>query len=404
MTENNLNKNNMWEDMKINIGEDEQIARPSLTYWQDVWSRLRRNKLSIFGLIIVICLIASAIIVPMVSSYKYSDTRLDFTNIPVKLQIYKLDDNTFVYPQKEYKLYMVSEKGEVLSKITETENNMIERYKKFDINGTEVVLDYGLLFRAKQENPNVREKDVKPFELKIGDRVLEPYKNVYNKSNWFGTDTLGRDVFARVFYGARISLLVAFVATVVNFFIGVTYGCISGYYGGKIDNVMMRIVDIISTVPLILIVILLMVFLGEGLWTIILTFSLVYWVGMARLVRGQVLSLKEQEFILAAKTIGVSTWRIIYKHLLPNAMGTIIVSMTMMIPSAIFTESFLSFIGLGVSAPQASWGTLANEAIAGLRLFPYQLIAPSVAICITMLAFNFLGDGLRDALDPKLRK
>ena len=207
-------------------------------------------------------------------------------------------------------------------------------------------------------------------------------------------------------YGARISLLVAFVATLVNFLIGVTYGAISGYEGGQTDNIMMRIVDIINSVPLTLYIILLMVMIDSqgGLGTIIITLGTVYWVGMARLVRGQILALKEQEFILAARSLGVPTRKIIFKHLIPNAMGPIIVSMTMMIPAAIFTESFLSFIGLGVSAPQASWGTLANNALSGILTYPYQLFFPAMAIALTMLAFNFLGDGLRDALDPRLRK
>jgi oligopeptide transport system permease protein len=209
----------------------------------------------------------------------------------------------------------------------------------------------------------------------------------------------------RVLYGARISLLVAFIATVVNLFIGMIYGSISGFEGGKVDEVMMRIVDIINSVPLVLYVILLMVwFRGGGLWNIIIALSSVYWVSMARLVRGQILSLKEQEFILAAKVLGVSRNRIIMKHLIPNAIGPIIVSMAMMIPSAVFTESFLSFIGLGVSAPMASWGTLANNALSGMITYPYQLFFPALSIALTMLAFNFIGDGLRDALDPRLRK
>ncbi len=224
-------------------------------------------------------------------------------------------------------------------------------------------------------------------------------------------------------YGARISLLVAFIATAVNFLIGITYGSISGYLGGNVDNLMMRYVDIINSIPLVLYVILLMVLLREIVWdvdlfgknvvlfngsdgftTIIIALGSVYWVGMARLVRGQVLSLKEQEYVLAARTIGVSNWKIITRHLIPNSLGPIIVSMTMMIPSAVFTEAFLSFIGIGVSAPQASWGTLANEALGGIMRYTYQLVFPSMAIAITMLGFNFLGDGLRDALDPRLRK
>jgi len=167
---------------------------------------------------------------------------------------------------------------------------------------------------------------------------------------------------------------------------------------------MMRIMDIISTIPLLLYVILLMVIISPGLKTIIIAMGLTFWVRMARIVRGQTLSIKQQEYVMAAKVVGAKNFRILSRHIIPNAMGPIIVSLTMMIPNAIFTESFLSFIGLGVSAPQASWGTLASDALAGIRTYPYQLLYPSLAISITMLAFNFLGDGLRDALDPRLRK
>lgn len=223
-------------------------------------------------------------------------------------------------------------------------------------------------------------------------------------SHWFGTDNLGRDLFTRILYGARISLAIGIVASLINLGIGVVYGGIAGYFGGRVDSLMMRIVDILYGIPLLLYVILLMVVLKPGLTNIFIALGLVYWLRMARIVRGQVLALREQEYVLAARLIGAGPWRIILRHLLPNAMGPIIVTLTLSIPEAIFTEAFLSFIGLGVSAPMASWGVLASESVSGLRSYPYQLLYPALAISITMLSFNFLGDGLRDALDPRMRK
>lgn len=222
--------------------------------------------------------------------------------------------------------------------------------------------------------------------------------------HWFGTDNLGRDIFIRVLYGARISLAIGIVASLLNLFIGVIYGGIAGFCGGKIDRIMMNIVDILYSVPTLLYVILLMVILKPGLINIFIALGIGYWLQMARIVRGQILSMKEQDFILAAKTIGLSKARILCRHLLPNAMGAIIVTMTLAIPDAIFTEAFLSFIGLSVSAPMASWGVLASEGVNNIRAYPFQLFFPAMAISITMLAFNFLGDGLRDALDPKMRR
>jgi oligopeptide transport system permease protein len=222
--------------------------------------------------------------------------------------------------------------------------------------------------------------------------------------HWFGTDNLGRDLLVRCLYGARISLVIGFFVTLINLTLGIVYGGIAGYYGGKTDDLMMRVVDILYSIPLILWVILLMVVMKPGLQNVLIAIGVVYWLHMARVVRGQVLSLKEQDFVLAARTIGVSKRRIILRHLIPNAVGPILVTVTFNIPQAIFTEAFLSFIGLGVGAPMASLGMLASDAIGGLRSFPYQLFFPSIIISLIMLAFNFLGDGLRDALDPRMRK
>ena len=222
--------------------------------------------------------------------------------------------------------------------------------------------------------------------------------------HWFGTDSLGRDLFIRVLYGARISLSIGIVASLINLTIGVIYGGIAGLFGGRVDRIMMNIVDVLYGIPVLLYVILLMVVLKPGLTNIFIALGIAYWLGMARIVRGQILSLKEQEYVLAARTIGASNWRILFRHLIPNSMGPIIITMTLAIPEAIFTEAFLSFIGLGVAAPMASWGVLSSEGVTSLRSYPFQLFFPAMAISITMLAFIFLGDGLRDAFDPRVRR
>ena len=224
-----------------------------------------------------------------------------------------------------------------------------------------------------------------------------------NKTYWFGTDNFGRDIFTRIWFGARYSLIIAFAASFINLIIGTLYGGISGYVGGRLDSIMMRVVDVIYSIPVTIYVILFMVFLGSGLHSIIFALSVSYWLPMARIVRGEILQLKEQEFVMASQALGASDSRILFRHLIPNCLGQIIVTMTLSIPSAIFMEAFLSFIGLGIPVPRASWGTLASESISYMRVAPYQLIFPATAICLTMLAFNILGDGLRDALDPRMR-
>lgn len=230
------------------------------------------------------------------------------------------------------------------------------------------------------------------------------YNHAPNADFWFGTDNLGRDIFVRVWVGARISLLIGLSAATIDVIIGVLWGSISGVVGGRVDNFMMRICDILTAVPYLLVVIMLLVVMEQGLLPMIVALSITGWVRMARIVRGEVLSIKNQEFVLASRTLGASTWHLIKKHLIPNAMGSIIVTMTLTIPQAIFTESFLSYIGLGVTPPMASWGTMASEGNEAILTAPWRLIFPALLISITIFAFNAVGDGLRDALDPKLRK
>ncbi|MFK5883712.1 MAG: ABC transporter permease [Candidatus Izemoplasma sp.] len=525
---------------------DSEQTRKSLTYWQDVWRRLKKNKLSMAGLAGVITIMLFGVFGPILSPYKYSDQELDFKNITPKFDIYEVADEEYILVTQDYRVIITSEDGDLLYKLDDIYKDVMNRIYYFayeqnieladnyfghyllSVEEEASILASGAIYSQRwgialldadneageneiqiffihEDSPfsrlsfegvefdfNLEEQTISsirflhdettiPMEfirinsddgaqefidqLEIesviaqfvvhgevltmdysyglmeeaakpagyegvdiefmyrGEPITTTYDSVFNQTFIFGSDALGRDLLTRVMYGARISLLVAFIATIVNFVIGITYGSLSGYSGGTVDNIMMRIVDIINSIPLTLYVILLMVVLREkvididlfgknytifdgsdGLVTIIIALGSIYWVGMARLVRGQILGLKEQEYVLAARTIGVSKAKIIIRHLVPNAMGPIIVSMTMMIPSAVFTEAFLSFIGLGVSAPQASWGTLANEALSAFQYYPYQLFFPSAAIALTMLAFNFLGDGLRDALDPRLRK
>lgn len=222
--------------------------------------------------------------------------------------------------------------------------------------------------------------------------------------HYLGTDSLGRDLWQRVWYGAKVSLLIAFIAAFLDVVIGVTFGGISGYFGGRVDSIMQRILEIMYSIPNIVVIILLMMYFEPGILPIAVALSFTGWVPMARVVRAQILKLKTQEYVLAARTMGASHFRILFKHLIPNVMGPIIIAVTFSIPSAIFFEAFLSFIGLGLRPPSASLGILVSEGYRTLQLFPYQLFWPALVLCIIMLSFNLIGDGLRDALDPKMKK
>ncbi|MFO1445549.1 ABC transporter permease [Bacillus sp. Bva_UNVM-123] len=290
------------------ISDAEKISKPSLSFWKDVFIRFRKNKLALFGLVLLLLLIFMAIVGPYMTPYDYATN--DLAN--------------------------------------------------------------------KNKAPSAE--------------------------HWFGTDDLGRDVFTRTWEGARISIFIGVAAALIDLFIGVLWGGISGYKGGRTDEMMMRFADVLNGVPYLLLVILLMVVLGQGLGTMILAMTITGWINMARIVRGQVLSLKNQEYVLASKTLGASTSRIMARHLIPNSMAPILVTMTLTIPNAIFTEAFLSYLGLGLTPPLASWGTMANDGLPALRYYPWRLFFPATFICLTIFAFNVVGDGLRDALDPRLRK
>lgn len=302
------NTNDKFKLVGTQLADAEKISKPSLSFWKDVFMRFRKNKLALFGLVLLSVLIFMAIFGPYMTEYDYKQNDLANKNQP---------------PSAEH---------------------------------------------------------------------------------WFGTDDLGRDVFTRTWEGARISIFIGVAAAVIDLFIGVIWGGIAGYKGGRTDEFMMRFADILAGIPYLLLVILLMVVMGQGLGTMIIAMTITGWINMSRIVRGQVLSLKSQEYVLAAKTLGANTTRIMSRHLIPNSMGPILVTMTLTVPSAIFTEAFLSFLGLGLTPPLASWGTMASDGLPALRYYPWRLFFPATFICLTIFAFNVVGDGLRDALDPRLRK
>ncbi len=381
---------NKWEQVASNNEDRERLWSKPRTFAQDVWFRFRRKPTALVGLVIVVLLLMFALIGPSFSPYNYSQQTLSLANLPPVLTVSELPEGGYLYTTPKLKVIQISAEGKLTGSLKMKKDDEKNRRVSYAYGEELIYLDYSQ----------------KPYTLVAsdGETRMPATKTIWNGSYLLGTDHLGRDILTRLMFGTQISLLVAFIAAAVNMIIGIIYGGISGYFGGKVDGIMMRIVDIISTIPLTLYVILIKVCLDNGLVSIIIALSSVYWVDMARVVRGQALTLKQQEFFFAARTIGSSTKSIMANHLIPNAMGPILVTVTMLIPSAIFMEAFMSFIGIGIAPPMASLGTMCNDATASLRSDPYQLFLPALVICLIMFAFNFVGDGLRDALDPKLKK
>jgi oligopeptide transport system permease protein len=379
----------LWARIDYSQAKGEALRVTHRSYAGDVWFRFRHRSAAVIGLLLIVLILLFAIFGPMVSNHTFEKQELAFVNIPPRLELFEMGEE-YIYVTRNLKPIHVEQDGTLIGALPRIEEDLTRKVTTYDYYGEAIAVDYG-------ERP--------PQLIGPDGRAVTETTRMWNGTYLLGTDNLGRDLLTRLMIGARISLLVAFIAAFTNLVIGILYGGVSAYIGGNTDNVMMRIVDVISTIPLTLYVILIMVILprDSGITSIIIALGSVYWVNMARVVRGEVLTLKEQDYVHGAKIMGTSTWRILTRHLIPNAMGPIIVTVTMLIPLAIFIEAFMSFIGLGVSPPMASWGTMCNDALEALRTNPYQLFAPSLAICLTMFGFNFVGDGLRDALDPKLK-
>lgn len=313
------------------------------SFWRDARTRFMKNKGAVFALFCIAFIIIMAIIGPMVSGYTFSDQITAQQNLPPRIPL-------------------------------------LENLGLF--NGTQTL------------------------KTTTGHLVQNPYlehgfETVYY---WFGSDSLGRDIWTRTWMGTRVSLYIALVAVICDMVVGMTYGLVSGYFGGKVDTVMQRLVEIANSIPTLVIVTLLLIVLKPGLQTITLALILTGWIGMSRIARAQMLKLKEQEFVLASRTLGASNRRIIFKEILPNIISQLITNTMFSIPNAIFTEAFLSFVGLGVPTPMCSLGSLINDAYKYFTIYPYQIIPPVIVLALLMMCFNMLGDGLRDAFDPKMKQ
>jgi len=320
------------------VQDKEKISAPSLSFLQDSWRRLKKNKVAMVSMVILIIITLLSLLAPVIAPHDPNAQTVQYANLPPKIP--GVDINGF--------------------------NGTVNQ------NGTRI---------DKYEQVGAAE-------------------DVYYI---LGTDSLGRDLLSRVLYGTRVSLFIAFVAALLNLTIGVTYGLISGWLGGRVDNVMQRILEILSGVPNLVIVILMLLVLDPGIWSIIIALALTEWISMARVIRAQTLKLKNQEYVLAAQTLGQSSLSIAFKHIMPNLLGIIIIQVMFSIPSAIFFEAFLSFIGIGIPAPNASLGTLINDGYKTFRFLPHLMWYPAGIMSVIMISFNLLADGLRDAFDPKMR-
>jgi len=344
------------------------VVEKGSSLWHDAWLRLSKNTLAVLGACTLVVVALACFLGPLFSHFHYEEQQLDLRASPPLAQVIDI--------------YRV---GNLAEPISWSYLGRLERESAFS---------------GKQTTPALLDRLLRGEDVTVGDRVyrLSPHRHI------LGTDTLGRDLFVRLLYGGRVSIGVGLAATIVALTIGVFYGAIAGYFGGTLDSVMMRIVDIIYSLPFTVFVILLMVFFGRNIYLLFVAIGAVEWLTMARIVRGQVMSIKRMEYIEAARSLGFGKRRIIVRHILPNVLGPVIVYTTLTIPSVMLLEAFLSFLGLGVQPPMSSWGWLIKEGAEKMEEFPWLLVYPGAIFSITLLSLNFLGDGLRDALDVRSSK
>lgn len=408
--------------------------RQSVSYWKDAWRRLKKNVVAMVALGVIVFLFLFAFVGPLLIPYGYDEFNKGAENLyPYHYtleDIQRVNDEIASRTQSD-----VVDVDEMIAQAKAEAEKKGEKFTKKD----EAVIRAKAKVAAKPSEDSSEEQSVDEDSIR---KELGIKKHIFGYSqaelerkangekvfpHVFGTDMYGRDILVRVMYGARVSMSVGVFAAILVLVIGALYGAISGYCGGKVDAVMQRIVELIYAVPEMLVVLLIATalkpiltdyvnssgtspmksfvnVLGPNLISMFIAFGLLYWVTMSRIIRGQVLQLKQQEYVTAARALGASGGRIIRRHLLPNCIGQIVVTTCLQIPSAIFLESFLSYLGVGVSAPLPSLGSMATDALSGMYTYTYRLIVPSVILSIMILAFNLFGDGLRDALDPKLKK
>lgn len=360
----------------------EHIAAPSRTFGQNAWRTLKKNKAAMASIVFVLFIIFMAIFAPVFSKWGLDDQDLNRSKIPPRIPV----------------LENVSWLG-VDGKMVETFNGTtVEEAKAKAIRRFENQEDF-IEFKVISEGDGSRNS----AEVEATYDIYEA-KGVGDEYFWFGTDTLGRDQWTRLWLGTRVSLIIAFVAAFIDLVIGVTWGGISGYFGGRVDDIMQRILEVLVGIPNLVIILLMMVFMRPGIVSIIIALTITGWTGMARVVRGEVMKYKNEEFVLAARTLGTPNGTIIRRHILPNISGIIIVNTMLSVPSAVFFEAFLSFIGLGITPPEASLGALINLGFQNLRILPYLSFYPAIVLSLIMIAFNLIGDGLRDAFDPRMHK